>query len=112
MEVDPLRIREVLGNLVANSLRYTPLAGKSTCAAGWMRGMRSLCAHVSVSDTGTGISPEDLPHIFDRFYKSADSRGSGLGLAICKGLVAAHGGEISAQSRPGGGTTIEFTLPI
>ena len=111
VEVDPLRIREVLGNLVVNSLRYTPVGGEIRLRC-WMDAEKAKLAHVSVSDTGTGISPEDLPHIFDRFYKSADSRGSGLGLAICKGLVAAHGGEISAQSRPGGGTTIEFTLPI
>jgi signal transduction histidine kinase len=66
---------------------------------------------ISVSDTGAGIPPEDLPHIFDRFYKSGDSRGTGLGLAIAKNLVAAHGGEILAQSAPGRGTTIQFTLP-
>ena len=67
---------------------------------------------VSVSDTGAGIPPDDLPHIFDRFYKSRDSRGTGLGLAIAKNLVMAHGGEISAQSTLGKGTTIHFTLPL
>jgi two-component system sensor histidine kinase BaeS len=110
VEVDPLRIREVVGNLVVNSLRYTPAGGEIRLRC-WMEAGDMQFVRAAVSDTGTGVSPEDLPHIFDRFYKSADSRGSGLGLAICKGLVAAHGGEISAQSQPGGGTTIEFTLP-
>ena len=65
-----------------------------------------------MSDTGAGIAPEDLPHVFERFAKSADSGGSGLGLAIAKRLVEAHGGEIQAESARGEGTTIRFTLPI
>lgn len=105
-EVDPERIRQVLENLIANALRHTPPGGKIQvrCAA---QGTRAL---VSVSDTGAGISPDDLAHIFDRFYKSRDSNGMGLGLAIAKNLVAMHGGEISAQSAPGQGTTVQFTL--
>ena len=69
---------------------------------------------ISVSDTGTGISPEALAHIFDRFYKSGDSHGSGLGLAIARNLVVAHGGQISAHSDggPNPGTTIRFSLPL
>jgi signal transduction histidine kinase len=67
---------------------------------------------LSVEDTGVGIPPEELPQIFDRFYKSKDSRGTGLGLAIAKSLVRAHGGEISAHSIPGEGTTIRFTMPL
>ena len=67
--------------------------------------------HVTVSDDGTGIAAGDLPHIFDRFYKSADSRGSGLGLAIAKSLVEAQGGTIEARSDSGKGTAVEFTLP-
>ncbi|MGH7461722.1 MAG: sensor histidine kinase, partial [Longimicrobiales bacterium] len=91
------------------ALRYTPRGGT----------VRLRCARdgperiaVAVEDTGSGISAEDLPHVFERFYKSKDSRGTGLGLAIAKSLVAAHGGEISAASAPGGGTTIRFTLPV
>jgi signal transduction histidine kinase len=105
-EVDPERIRQVLENLIANALRYTPRGGTIhvRCFA------EGAHATVSVSDTGAGISPDDLPHIFDRFFKSRDSRGTGLGLAIAKNLVAAHGGEISAQSVLGQGTTIQFTL--
>jgi signal transduction histidine kinase len=67
---------------------------------------------VSVTDNGAGIAPGDLPYIFDRFYKSRDSRGSGLGLAIAKNLVAAHGGEIHAESALRVGTTIRFSLPL
>lgn len=67
---------------------------------------------MSVEDTGTGIPAEELPYIFDRFYKSKDSGGTGLGLAIAKSLVRAHGGEISARSVSGEGTTIRVTLPL
>lgn len=108
-EVDPERIRQVLNNLLSNALRYTPRGGTVwvRCAAGDL-GQVVL----SVEDTGTGIRAEDLPRVFDRFYKSKDSRGSGLGLAIAKSLVRAHGGEISAESAAGAGTTIRVTLPL
>jgi two-component system, OmpR family, sensor kinase len=109
VEADPARIREVLTNLISNALRYTPPAGEVR-VRGWADAGRQVI--VSVSDTGPGIAADILPHIFDRFYKSADSGGMGLGLAIAKNLVAAHGGEISAQSTPGDGTTIQFTLPL
>ncbi|MBI3244490.1 MAG: HAMP domain-containing histidine kinase [Chloroflexi bacterium] len=108
LEIDPVRIREVLSNLIANGLRYTPRGGRvQVTAATTENGVA-----VSVGDTGSGIAPDDLPHIFDRFYKSVESRGTGLGLAIAKNLVAAHGGEIVAESAPGQGTTIRFTLPL
>jgi signal transduction histidine kinase len=67
---------------------------------------------VGVRDTGSGIDPALLPYVFDRFAKSADSRGSGLGLAIARGLVEAHGGSITVESRPGEGATFRFTLPV
>jgi len=107
VELDPTRIREVLSNLVANALRYTPRAG-NVCLT--VTAVQSK-VHISVSDNGSGIAADDLPHIFDRFYKSADSRGSGLGLAIAKSLVEAQGGTIEARSDSGKGTTIEFSLP-
>jgi signal transduction histidine kinase len=66
----------------------------------------------AVTDAGSGIPAELLPHIFDRFVKAADSGGAGLGLAIAKSLVEAHGGEISADSSPGRGTTIRFVCPL
>jgi signal transduction histidine kinase len=67
---------------------------------------------VVVRDTGPGIAADLLPHVFDRFYKSEESRGAGLGLAIVKSLVVAHGGEIEATSAPGQGTEMRFTLPL
>ncbi|HET8579623.1 MAG TPA: HAMP domain-containing sensor histidine kinase, partial [Nitrospiraceae bacterium] len=67
---------------------------------------------ITVGDTGRGIAPEDLPRIFDRFYKSAGSRGSGLGLTIARNLITLHGGKIAAESTIGEGTTIRITLPV
>lgn len=108
-EVDPTRMREVLSNLIANALRYTP-AGGQVQVQGWANRAEQTVT-LAIRDSGAGISADILPHIFDRFYKSADSGGMGLGLAIAKNLVEAHGGEISAESQAGQGTTIQFTLP-
>jgi two-component system sensor histidine kinase BaeS len=110
LDVDPVRIREVLANLIANALRHTPEGGGVTVTGKLAADGRSV--EVSVRDTGAGIDPALLPHVFDRFAKSADSRGSGLGLAIARGLVEAHGGTISVESRPGEGAAFRVTLPI
>lgn len=112
VDLDPSRIRQVLTNLLLNALQHTPPGGviRVTCALDPAKGRGGSVA-VSVTDTGRGIAPEDLPRIFERFYKSKESRGSGLGLAIVKNLVAAHGGEVDARSEVGKGTTIRFTLP-
>jgi two-component system sensor histidine kinase VicK len=67
---------------------------------------------LAIRDTGRGVPADDLPRIFERFYKGHGSRGSGLGLTIARNLVAAHGGEIRAESAEGKGTTISFTLPL
>ena len=107
LEVDPSRIRQVVGNLVANALRFTPAGGRVTVDAG----REPDGAWVSVRDTGPGIDPESLDHVFDRFYRSPGSPGSGLGLPIARNLVEAHGGRISIESPPGGGTAVRFTLP-
>ena len=108
VDIDPARIRQVLTNLVANALRYTDRGGsiRVQCA------LKDKMIEVVVNDTGRGIAPQDLPHIFERYTKSSDSRGSGLGLAIAKDLVEAHGGSINAQSQIGEGTTISFNLPL
>ncbi len=108
LPVDPVRLREVLANLIANALRYTP-AGGQVRVAGARRPDGG--ASLSVADTGQGIPPEALPHIFDRFYKGPDSRGTGLGLAIARNLARAHGGELDVQSTPGQGTTLTLALP-
>jgi two-component system OmpR family sensor kinase/two-component system sensor histidine kinase BaeS len=122
VEADPQRISQVLGNLVGNSLLHTPVGGTVVLNA-WtgMQGPGSSPGRqamwMSVSDTGSGIAPGDLPHIFDRFYRSDRSRtrvggGAGLGLAIAKRLVEAHHGTIWVESAPGKGTTIAFSLPM
>ena len=111
LELDPQRIGEVLTNLIANALRYTPRGGRigirlAATGSGGERG-----ALVSVTDSGPGIPPADLPRVFDRFYKSSDSGGMGLGLSIARTLVEAHGGEIRAESAgEGKGSTFTFTL--
>lgn len=109
LRIDPARIRQVLANILANAIRHTPSGGSINVQC-VMQMEQSV--DVIVSDTGSGIAPDELPHIFDRFYKSRDSRGTGLGLAIAKNLIAAHGGDISAQSELGKGTTIRFSLPV
>ena len=107
LDLDPLRIREVLVNLVANALRYAPAGSAVSITGETRRGT----VRVSVTDAGPGIAPEVLPHLFERFARSEDSRGSGLGLAIARRLVEAHGGSIAAERPAGGGTTITFELP-
>jgi two-component system OmpR family sensor kinase/two-component system sensor histidine kinase BaeS len=108
IEVDPVRMREVLSNLLSNALRYTPRDGSVRVSASASDGK----VRVSVKDSGPGIAAEVLLHVFDRFYKSEESRGAGLGLAIAKSLVVAHGGEISATSTLGQGTEMLITLPV
>ncbi|MBL8057147.1 MAG: HAMP domain-containing protein [Anaerolineales bacterium] len=112
LEADPERLVQVLGNLVTNALRYTPEGGQVTLSAGPAEGAVVL----RVADTGVGIPPEDLPHIFDRFYRADKSRQqsegeSGLGLAIARSLVLAHGGTLTVESQVGQGTCFTLTLP-
>ena len=109
LEVDPVRIGEVLSNLVGNALRHTPTGSTVTVTGSHSPDARLVT--VRVSDTGPGIAPELLPHVFDRFVKSEDSHGSGLGLAIARGLVEAHGGQISVTSMLGQGATFRVDLP-
>lgn len=107
VELDPVRMRQVLENLLANALRYTESGGEIRLDVE----SRPAEVAIRVSDDGVGISPDLVPHIFDRFVKAADSGGSGLGLAIAKRIVEAHGGSIGAISVEGEGTTITLTLP-
>jgi len=112
-DVDPQRIGQVLGNLLSNALTHTPSGRQVVVTAK----ARESEVELSVSDTGEGISPEDLPYVFERFYRADKSRsratgGTGLGLAIARQLVEAHGGRISVESQVGQGTTFTFTLPV
>ena len=106
-DIDPVRLREVLTNLVANAIRHSPAGGEVSVTIA----EEASAIVVTVADTGSGMDAETLARLFDRFQKGAGSRGSGLGLAIAKGIVAAHGGEISVSSTPGRGTRVTFTLP-
>ena len=112
---DPQRLGQVLGNLVANALRHTPPGGQVTLGAELAV---DDALRLWVADTGEGIAPEDLAHIFERFWRGDPARshgagaGMGLGLAIAKGLVEAHGGRIWAESEVGQGTTITCLLPL
>jgi len=108
VEIDPVRMREVLSNLLSNAVRYTPAGG--TVNVSIVAGKDTVA--VVVRDTGSGLSPQDLARVFDRFYKGSESRGSGLGLSIARGLVRAHGGDITATSQPGIGTTMTVTIPL
>jgi signal transduction histidine kinase len=111
--VDAPRIGRVLLNILGNALRYTPRGGQIAVAA-----QRQVDAvRISVRDTGPGIAADDLPHIFESFYRGEKSRsrrhgGAGLGLAIARGLVEAHGGHMWAESEPGAFTVIGFTVPV
>ena len=108
LDVDVFRMRQVLSNVLTNGLRHTPSGGSVTVSADRNADTLSLRIH----DTGEGIPPDQLPHIFERFSKSSESQGSGLGLAIARSIVAAHGGKISADSTLGEGTAILISLPL
>ena len=110
IDVDPMRMRQVLSNLVDNAIRVMPDGGSITLSAA----MREGALAIDVADDGPGIPPELLPNVFERFTKSASSRGSGLGLAIARAIVTAHGGTIAATSDPGQGrgTTIHVSLLV
>jgi signal transduction histidine kinase len=113
LDMDPQHIGRVLKNLISNSLRHTPSGGNVQVEA-VRQGMSVV---VTVKDDGEGIPAQDLPFIFDRFYRGEKSRsrktgGAGLGLAIAKGIVEAHGGEITVTSKPDEGTKFTFILPF
>ena len=108
---DEARVEQVLVNIIHNAIKFTPSGGKINISAK----ARDNDILVSVSDTGVGIPADDLPRIFERFYKADKSRsggGTGLGLAIAKHIVEAHGGRIWAESVEGRGSTFNFTLPL
>ncbi|WP_344267034.1 sensor histidine kinase, partial [Actinomadura napierensis] len=112
LDADPVRLRQAVGNLLANAVRYTPAGGRVSLRA-YADGDDLL---IEVADTGPGIAPEHLPYVFDRFWRAEKSRsrqtgGSGLGLAIVRQLAEAHGGSATARSEPGHGATFILHLP-
>jgi signal transduction histidine kinase len=105
---DPHRLLQVFENLIGNAIKFTPAGGRVTVGAS----PREREVLFRVSDTGYGISPTDLPHVFDRFWQARKGRdGAGLGLPIARGIIAAHGGRIWVESTLGRGTTFSFTVP-
>ena len=116
IEGHPTRLRQVVNNLIDNALKFTPEKGRVSVRLSTDREVG--LAVLTVADTGTGIQPADLPHIFDRFYRGETAqprgrvvRGTGLGLSICQSIVEAHGGRITAESALGRGTTMTVYLP-
>jgi len=110
---DQTRLTQLLVNLVDNGLKYTPPGGRVTVSLN----REDQQAVIRVADTGPGIEPEHLPHVFERFYRGDAARtrgdgGTGLGLAICRWIVQSHGGDIGVLSAPGQGTVFTVTLPI
>jgi signal transduction histidine kinase len=110
VNADAQRVRQVVANLVSNALRHAPESGNHVLVSAL-----SLPGEVqiSVADDGPGIAPEEIPYVFDRFWRGDGARagGSGIGLAIARELVRAHGGRIWVESKLGEGTTFRFTLP-
>ena len=109
IDADPHRISQVLSNLLGNAIKFTPEGGTVTLGARPRDGALS----VTIADTGRGIAPDDLVHIFDRYWRPSRSEGegTGLGLYIARGIVEAHGGRMWAESSPQGATFV-FTLPL
>jgi two-component system sensor histidine kinase BaeS len=112
LDADPVRLRQAVGNLLANAVHYTPAGGRVSLRA-YADGDDVL---IEVADTGPGIAPEHLPYVFDRFWRAEKSRsrqtgGSGLGLAIVRQLAEAHAGSATVRSEPGRGATFVLRLP-
>ena len=111
VEGDRGRLRQVFANILDNAVKYTPSGGRVSVEASEKEGQ----AVIGVSDTGPGIPPEELPHIWDRLYRGDKSRsqpGLGLGLSLVRAVLKAHGGSVEASSRPGGGSRFTVFLPV
>jgi signal transduction histidine kinase len=109
IRADPGRLQQVIGNLLANAIKFTPRGGKVALSVKTAAGQTVF----AINDNGPGMTPDEIDHLFERFWQArdVDSRGIGLGLAISKGIVEAHGGRIWAKSEPGKGSTFSFSIP-
>ena len=109
---DEERLEQALGNLLDNAFKFTPTGGSIALR---LSDTRNGWAVIEVDDTGPGIPAQDLPHVFERFYRGAQETGefpgTGIGLALARECVELHGGEIAAENRPGGGTRFTVRLP-
>jgi signal transduction histidine kinase len=121
VQADPDRLTQVLGNLLVNALHHTPPGGKIMVTAQ----QAGNTVQISVADTGEGLAPQDLPHVFERFWRADPARAhngqagkdrwarrSGLGLSVAQSLIEAQGGRIWAESELGRGSTFHFTVPV
>jgi signal transduction histidine kinase len=108
---DEERLAQVISNLISNAIKYSPGGGK-IMISGQVRPEQII---VCVSDQGPGINPQDIPHVFDRFYRAAEAtrrtKGAGLGLYLARAVVEVHGGRIWVDPKPGAGARICFSLP-
>ncbi|PYO77671.1 MAG: hypothetical protein DMD63_10215 [Gemmatimonadetes bacterium] len=109
VRADPLRVSQIVGNIMGNAIKFTPEQGSVTIRSA----ANGNHVAIHITDTGPGIAPADMAHLFDNFWQARrnDHRGVGLGLAIARGVVEAHGGRIWCESAPGRGSTFSFTLP-
>jgi signal transduction histidine kinase len=110
-QADRGRLTQLFHNLIGNAIKFCKAGDRITVSSRTRAGV----AHIEISDTGPGIAPEDLPHIFDPYYSASSKHqktGTGLGLYIGKGIIDAHGGQIRCNSQPGVGTTFSITLPL
>jgi signal transduction histidine kinase len=112
LAVDPDKLSQAVINLLSNALKYTPPGGAVEVRVD----TRPSGTEIRVADTGVGIDPQDIPRVFERFYRADNSRsratgGAGIGLSIAKAIVESHGGTISAVSQPGRGSEFLITLP-
>lgn len=106
--LDPILLEQVLINLIENAIQHTPQATRIDISAR----IDGALATITVADRGPGLVPDEIGHLFEKFRRGAGSSGTGLGLAICRAIVQAHGGQITAENRDGGGALFRFTLPL